>query len=148
MNGFMPVLIAFIPVLIACARAWAQEYALSKMDDKEFKNPYDKCYIRVKRPKDQARSRSRSRSRGRRSSRTRSRSRSKARSDRDRDRRSSRRRCTPTHTHTHTHTPRSSAALLPRSAAHSVSPEPRRLLSFPPALNSIFHALDAARYRP
>jgi hypothetical protein len=91
---------------------WEQEYALSKMDDKEFKNPYDKCYIRVKRPKDQAGSRSRSR--GRRSSRTRSRSRSrsrsKGRSDRDRDRRSSRRRCRPRPT-----------TAFPVYAAHSVA---------------------------
>ena len=48
-----------------------QEYAISKFDDKEFKNSFDKCYIRVKKPKDQLtdadrdRSRSKDRQRGR-----------------------------------------------------------------------------------
>ncbi len=48
------------------------KYALRKLDDTEFRNPFEKCYIRVKEdtrggePRGRSRSRSRSRSRTRR----------------------------------------------------------------------------------
>ena len=51
------------------------KYALRKLDDTEFRNPFEKCYIRVKedtrggegsRGRDRSRDRSRSRSRSRR----------------------------------------------------------------------------------
>ncbi|EKX52221.1 hypothetical protein GUITHDRAFT_41825, partial [Guillardia theta CCMP2712] len=53
-----------------------QEAAIKQLDDTEFKNPFDKVYIRVKAPKDQG-SKSRSRSRSRSKSKSRSRSRSR-----------------------------------------------------------------------
>lgn len=64
------------------------ENAVRKLDDTEFKNPFDKSYIRVKydRKDSRDRSRSRSRSRGRSRSRDRSPSASRSRS-RDRGRR-------------------------------------------------------------
>ena len=49
----------------------SQDFAVTKLDDTEFKNPFEKCYIRVKKPKDQItdadrdRSRSKERQRGR-----------------------------------------------------------------------------------
>jgi len=66
------------------------KYAVRKLDDSEFKNPFDRCFIRVKADKHsvlnrggrggRSRSRSRSKSRSRSRSKSRSRSRSKSRS--------------------------------------------------------------------
>lgn len=58
------------------------EKALRTLDDTEFKNRFDKAYVRVKRPGGSKRSRSRSYSR----SRSRSRSRDRSRKDRSRSR--------------------------------------------------------------
>lgn len=52
------------------------KYAIKKLDDSEFKNPFARSYIRVKSYESKSRSRSRSRSRGRSRSRSWSRSRS------------------------------------------------------------------------
>jgi len=70
------------------------EYALKKLDDSEFKNPFDRGTIRVYKAKSSSRSRSDSRRRSRRS-RSRKDSRSKSRSAR----RSRSRRRSPSHSH-------------------------------------------------
>ena len=56
-----------------------QEKAIAKLDDTEFKNPFDKCYVRVKKPRDQLTDADRDRSRSKDRHRSRDRARGRRR---------------------------------------------------------------------